>query len=52
MLMSEIKSTSLADMMNDSIEVEVNLTAMRKKKMDEVESMREEGEWRRDEGER
>ena len=43
--LSERKSASLADIMNDAIEVEVNLTAYRIKKRDE-------GEWRRDEGER
>ena len=45
-------SASLGDMMKDTIEVEVNLTAARKKKRDEGEWRREEGEWRRDEGER
>ena len=43
--LSERRSASLAAMMKDSIEVEVNLIATRKKK-------RENGEWRRDESER
>ena len=41
--LSERRSTSLVDMMKDTIEVEVNLTAARKNKMDN-------GEWRREEG--
>ena len=43
LLLSERRSTSLADMMKDAIEVEVNLAASRNKKRDE-------GEWRREEG--
>ena len=37
--------------MKDAMEVEVNLTAARKKKRDEGEWRKEEGEWRREEGE-
>ena len=43
--MSERRTTSLADMMKYAIKVEVNLTVSRKKKRDE-------GEWRREEGDR
>ena len=39
--LSERRSTSLADMMEDNIEAEVNLNAARKKKRDEVEWRRE-----------
>ena len=39
LLMSERRPSSLADIMGDGIEVEVSLTTVRKKKMDE-------GEWR------
>ena len=49
--LSERTLASLATMMKDAIEVEVNLTAARKKKKDEGEWRREEGEWRREEGE-
>ena len=38
LLLCERKSTSLDDMMNEAIEVEVNLTSARRKKI-------EEGEW-------
>ena len=37
----ERRSTSLADMMEDDIEIDVNLIATRKKKRDEVEWRRE-----------
>ena len=40
--LSERRKTSLEAMMKDAIEVEVNLTSVRKKKRDE-------GEWRREE---
>ena len=63
--LSERRSTSLEAMMKYAIEVEVNLTATRKKKMNEGELRREDGvqrreeaewridggEWRREEGE-
>ena len=43
--LSERRSTSLEAMMKDAIELDVNLVVARKKKRDE-------GEWRREEGER
>ena len=56
--LSERILASLAAMMKDAKEVEVNLKASRKKKIDEGEWKREDGErirdggqWRRDEGE-
>ena len=45
LLLSERRSTSLADMMKDSIEVEVNL-------IDSIKKRRDEGEWRIKEGDR
>ena len=47
-MLSEIRSTSLADMMKDAIEVEVNLSTARKKKRDEGDERREEGDRRKD----
>lgn len=43
--MCERKPASLADMMNEAVEVEVNLMSARRKKI-------EEGEWGREEGAR
>lgn len=43
LLLCERKSATLVDMMNDAVEVEVNLTSARRKKRDE-------GDWRREEG--
>ena len=45
MLLCERKPASLADMMNEAVEVKVNLMSARRKKV-------EEGEWRREEGAR
>jgi len=42
LLLCERKSASLADMMNEAVEVEVNLMSARRKKRDE-------GEWQREE---
>ena len=55
--LSERRLTSLASMMKDTIEVEINLTTTINKKRDEGERRRDEGErirdggeWRREEG--
>ncbi len=45
LLLHERELASLADMINDAIKVEVNLTATRRKNMDE-------GEWRMEDGDR
>lgn len=45
LLLCKRKSTSLVDMMNEAVEVEVNLTSARRKKI-------EEGEWQREENAR
>jgi len=45
LLLCERKPSSLADMMNEAVEVEVNLTSARRKKRDK-------GEWRREEGDK